>query len=129
MTDLKVILKTDSQGNKYLDVDNRKVEINSKTDPESITWTLDTSVTAQGGLFNDPKDPNPGFEWITRPRAGIFDRPHLSRDRLKLWLNDSHPDAGSKGEWNYILSATINSGPVQTRPERVETDTPMIKNN
>jgi hypothetical protein len=129
-TMLLVSLKSDGQG-KYLDVDNRKVQmIRNNDNPEWIIWTLDQDLKNQGGLFNKQTDPHQPFVWnIPLPPEGVFDAPYLDAKRLVLRLTDANPDENPHAGWNYRLYVSIGSDEYHTREAATKTNSPMIKNN
>jgi hypothetical protein len=98
--------------------------VNQKGNPHQIphgeakiTWQLYLD-DGHDGSFNELKDQDgPGFEWMDKPKPGIFDEPDVVVRDKKITVADHNTNPGgisSVGEWTYRLRATIDGDPYST---------------
>jgi hypothetical protein len=80
-------------------------EVSQGPNAQTITWQL-TGNAASGG-FVALNDPNPGFEWITAPPAGIFSAPSRSPNGNQLTISDTNTGTGTTGSWTYRLRVNV----------------------
>jgi hypothetical protein len=72
---------------------------------QAIAWQL--TGTAAPGSFVSLSDPNPGFEWISAPPAGVFSDPSRSANGNQLTIADTNDSASSAGSWTYRLRVNV----------------------
>ena len=96
---------------------------------QSITWQV--VGNAATGSFVSMSDPEPGFEWVDAPPAGIFGDPTLSSNGKQLTLTDLHTGDETAGIWTYIVRIKVGGVVYKSRTttlERLSTN-PWIRND
>ena len=94
--------------------DHGGIHINHASSPQTITWNL-TGPLAQGE-FVPMSDPEPGFEWVSRPKPSseIFNTPSIGSNGNSLSIADTNPDRDSHGTWIYKLRVEYNGNTYAT---------------
>jgi len=126
---LNVTLDTNSSP-AAVDVDQhgKDNEVSQSANAQTIVWQL--TGNAASGSFVPLDDPNPGFEWISAPPAGVFGSPSRSPNGNQLTISDLNNSADTAGSWTYMLR--VNDGgtvySTKTISLKATTTNPVIVN-
>ena len=103
-------------------------EVSQGPNAQTITWQL--TGNAASGSFVALSDPNPGFEWIVAPPAGIFSAPSRSPNGNQLTISDTNNSATTAGSWTYRLRVSVGGTVYSTKTLSLAATTtdPVIKN-
>lgn len=116
-------------------------KVDKSGNKQPMTWKLGDGL--KDAEFVEDTACRPGFEWLSwpPPAEAIFDKPKRDeKDKNKLVINDTHPNADSDGRWYYKLRVRVRpDGPIyetpMTAPDLIDADDPcdskrmMVGNN
>ena len=103
-------------------------EVSQSPNAQTIVWQL--TGNAASGSFVALDDPNPGFEWITAPPAGIFSDPSRSPNGNQLTISDTNNSSTTAGSWTYRLRVNVGGTVYSTKTLSLAATTtdPVINN-
>jgi hypothetical protein len=88
-------------------------EVSQSPNAQTIVWQL--TGNAASGSFVALDDPNPGFQWISAPPAGVFSSPSRSPNGNQLTITDTNNSANTAGSWTYVLRVNVGGTVYSTK--------------
>ena len=103
-------------------------EVSQSPNAQTIVWQL--TGNAASGSFVALDDPNPGFQWISAPPAGVFSSPSRSPNGNQLTITDTNNSANTAGSWTYVLRVNVGGTVYSTKTISLKATTtnPVIIN-
>jgi len=103
-------------------------EVSQSPNAQTIVWQL--TGNAASGSFVALDDPNPGFQWISAPPAGVFSSPSRSPNGNQLTITDTNNSANTAGSWTYVLRVNVGGTvySIKTISLKATTTNPVIIN-
>jgi hypothetical protein len=103
-------------------------EVSQSPNAQTIVWQL--TGNAASGSFVALDDPNPGFQWISAPPAGVFSSLSRSPNGNQLTITDTNNSANTAGSWTYVLRVNVGGTVYSTKTISLKATTtnPVIIN-